>query len=271
MASRAPYADEAFELLPELEERSAWFRSRNELVKWALRRYFPNARRLVDVGCGTGFVLAGISRGFPQLELTAVDRAPRALEIARSRVPSARFECADVSSLPYDAVFDVACALDVLEHLDDDDAAIAELRRVVVPGGGVVLTAPQHPWLWGGMDEYAQHRRRYRRRELSRKVRKGGLELRRETSFVSLPLPALAVTRLRSRWRADYDLAADLARSPRLERALGGVLALERRSIELGVSWPFGGSVLVVATRPRRRVGDDSRGKADRQGTSWNP
>ena len=108
-------------------------------------------------------------------------------------------------------------------------------------------------------------------RSLSRKARKVGLEVRRETSFVSLPLPALAVTRLRSRWRADYDLAADLARSSGLERALGAVLALERWTVELGVSWPFGGSVAVVAMRPRARVGDESRSEADRQATSWNP
>jgi hypothetical protein len=80
-------------------------------------------------------------------------------------------------------------------------------------------------------------------------VREAGFDVRRETSFVSLPLPALAVTRLRS-WRTgDYDMAADLERSPRVDRALGAVLAFERWTIERGVSWPLGGSVLVVATR----------------------
>jgi SAM-dependent methyltransferase len=251
LPAQAPYADEAFAALSEAEERHPWFRSRTELVTWAIRRYFSHARRLLDVGCGTGLVLAGIGEALPHLELTGLDRSRRALELTRARVPTATIVRGDASSLPERTTFDVACALDVLEHLDDDDGALAELRRVVVPGGGIVLTAPQHPRLWSALDEYACHRRRYRRHELADKVRRSGFEVLRETSFVSLLLPALATSRLRSRRRADYDFAAELTLPRGAERALAAALALERVMIARGVSWPLGGSVLVIARRPR--------------------
>jgi SAM-dependent methyltransferase len=194
-------------------------------------------------------MLEAVHRAIPGLEFTALDRSPRALELTHDRVPVATLVRGDASALPSNAEFDVVCSLDVLEHLDDDRGALAELVRVVVPDGIVVLTAPQHPQLWGGMDDYARHMRRYRRHELARRARAAGLDVVRETSFVTLPLPALAVARLRSRRKPHYDLAADLVRSPPVERVLEGVLGLERRLIALGLSLPIGASVLVVARR----------------------
>ena len=94
-------------------------------------------------------------------------------------------------------------AFDVIEHISEDEEALAQLRRAVRPGGGVLVTVPQHPRLWSPADDYGEHKRRYRRRELVEKVSAAGLEIERITSFVSLLLPAMIASRFLDRRRAE--------------------------------------------------------------------
>jgi SAM-dependent methyltransferase len=164
-------------------------------------------------------------------------------------VPGAQLLQLDAAHLPFEAEWDVAGAFDVLEHLDDDSAGLEQLARAVAPGGTVVLTVPQHPWLWSADDEYGRHRRRYRRQELVGRVRGAGLEVERVTSWVSSLLPLMALSRLRPA-RGSFDPAHEL-RQRRLTRAvLENVLRGEQTLIERGVSFPAGGSLVVVARRP---------------------
>ena len=107
----------SFHLLPEWEQRSFWFRSRNKLVIWALQRYLPHARNFLEVGCGTGFVLQGLRAARPELELTAAELFVEGLEVTRERVPDATLIQADARRLPFRDEFDVVGAFDVLEHV----------------------------------------------------------------------------------------------------------------------------------------------------------
>lgn len=171
------------------------------------------------------------------------------LEVARRRVPDAQLLQLDAAHLPFDAEWDVAGAFDVLEHLDDDSAALTQLARTVVPGGIVVLTVPQHPWLWSADDEYGRHRRRYRRQELVSRVSGAGLEVVRVTSWVSSLLPLMALSRLRPA-RGSFDPAHELRQGKLTRAVLENVLRGEQALIERGVSLPAGGSLVVVARRP---------------------
>ena len=244
------FKSESFELLVEVEEHSFWFKARNALVVWALSRYFGTAKTMLEVGCGTGFVLSGLQLALPELTLTAGDADPVALRFARARAPDASLLQLDACSLPFRNEFDVAGAFDVIEHLDDDEAALAALRGAVVPGGGVIITVPQHPWLWSANDEYGHHRRRYTRAELTRKVRAAGLEILRVTSFVTIPLPAMALSRWRQRDVDSFDPTAEYRCPPSLDGWLERCLRFEVGIIRRGVSLPAGGSLLLVAKRP---------------------
>ena len=120
-------------------------------------------------------------------------------------------------------------------------------------GGGIILTVPQHPLLWSALDDYSFHKRRYTRRELVQKVQRAGFTLLRATSFVSLLLPLMAVSRMKKRrMRASFDPVAELKISPILDRALEKVLGIERIAIQNGISFPAGSSLLVVARRDSR-------------------
>jgi hypothetical protein len=84
----------------------------------------------------------------------------------------------------------------VLEHIDDDERVLAELRAALRLGGGAIVTVPQHPRLWSAADDYGRHRRRYIRSELLTKLQRCGLEAVYVTSFMMLLLPLMAASRM---------------------------------------------------------------------------
>lgn len=247
----AGFQPEAFAELVALEAGNFWFRARNRLIIWALRRHFPQIKRYLEIGCGTGFVLSGVAQAYPQALLTGSEVFSVGLPYAASRVDTAEFLQMDARHIPYEEEFDVIGAFDVLEHIEEDDVVLSEMLRSVLPGGGIILTVPQHPWLWSRQDDYACHVRRYRVRELRKKVLYAGFEVELETSFVSLLLPAMLASRLtRQKASATSDHMAELRLPSFINRAFEGVMNIERLFIRLGLRFPAGGSLLLIARKP---------------------
>jgi SAM-dependent methyltransferase len=155
----------------------------------------------------------------------------------------------DARRIPYDSEFDLVGAFDVIEHIDEDEQVLAQAHRALKPGGGLLLTVPQHRFLWSASDDYAYHKRRYSRGELLAKLRHAGFTVKCCTSFVTLLLPALMVSRLRNRSSQDFDPEAEFRLSPMLNRVLAAVMSAERTLIRSGVRLAAGGSLLVAAAR----------------------
>jgi SAM-dependent methyltransferase len=240
------YAD-----LFEKEAGHFWFRARNRLVLQALQRDFPRAGSFFEIGCGTGFVLSGVARQFPDWALAGSDVQTVGLAFARQRLPGAFLFQMDGRQIPFVDHFDVIGAFDVLEHIEDDEQVLGQMFRATRPGGGLLLTVPQHPFLWSAMDTIGHHKRRYTRSQLLRKVRSAGFDVIRATSFVSLLLPVLALSRLMPRRPdSEFDVMSEFRIHPVLNRALEAVLWIETALVSAGVSFPAGGSLLVTARRP---------------------
>jgi SAM-dependent methyltransferase len=236
--------------LAAVEETNFWFRSRNQLIIWALRRHFPGMRRFLEVGCGTGFVLAGVASAFPSTELSGSEIFEAGLSFAAQRVGSANLMQMDARDLPYENEFDVIGAFDVLEHIEADEQVLAEMKRALVnDGGGLILSVPQHPALWSQADDSAQHVRRYRVGELRSKVEQAGFRIELDTSFVSLLLPMMWASRKTKQAPAKNgdESNSEFRLSKSLNSALEAVMDMERLAIRLGVRFPFGGSRLIVA------------------------
>lgn len=239
-----------FARLAELEPDHFWFRARNALIQWAFKKHFSSAQTFLEVGCGTGFVLTGVRRQFPKIRVAGTDVFTEGLDFARERLPGVELFQMDARKIPFEAEYDVIGAFDVIEHIQEDEHVLAEFYRCCKPGGGIILTVPQHRFLWSAADEYAYHKRRYSRRELLSKVRTAGFEVLFVTSFVSALLPVMLVSRSRhKRMDATFDPYAEFRIGRRLNRALEFVLSLERKLIEARISLPAGGSLLVVARR----------------------
>ena len=151
--------------------------------------------------------------------------------------------------------FDLAVALDVLEHVADDEAALRELARVVAPGGRLLVTVPQYGWLWGEHDVLAHHHRRYTRSVLLGRAAAAGFapEAERVTSFNTVLLPAIGAVRLVQRVRRRAQPASDLGRTPQgaVNSALERVLRAEAALIRRGRNLPAGVSLLAVLRRSR--------------------
>jgi SAM-dependent methyltransferase len=157
----------------------------------------------------------------------------------------------DARAIPYREAWDVIGAFDVLEHIREDDAVIRAVHAALRPGGGFLLTVPQHPSLWSQMDELACHQRRYRAEDLHRQLHQAGFQIRRSSSFVTLLLPLMMLARRRARTTEKYDPMQELQIAPWLNRCLEYTLKLERRLIRAGVNLPIGGSRLILAIKPR--------------------
>lgn len=241
---------EAFKRLFKVETTNFWFRSRNELLFWALEKYFPHAESFFEIGCGTGYVLFGIQREFPNLRLYGSDIFSNGLSYAEQRLSDVSLFQMDARNIPFENEFDVIGAFDVIEHIEEDEIALSSIFRAV-KSGGVIITVPQHQWLWSKNDEVACHKRRYSKKELAEKVENAGFRVLRMTSFVSFLLPLMVASRLR--WQLGVgeqkDSGSELRQPPLLNALLKGICGIERSLIRNGTSFPAGGSLLCVAVK----------------------
>lgn len=152
---------EEYERMYRFEDTYWWFTARRGLITTLLSDLYPRTGQLniLDIGCGTGAMLDELA---PFGSVVGADFSPEALRFCRSRGSSYPLTRADVRRLPFaDNTFDIVTAMDIVEHIDDDKAACAEVRRVLKPGGRLFATVPAFPSLWSEHDEALHHFRRY--------------------------------------------------------------------------------------------------------------
>ena len=239
-----------FEELIQLEAGHFWFRARNRLLLWAANKYLAKAHCFMEIGCGTGFVLQALHAHRPTLKLTGSELFLEGLTFAATRMPDVELLQMDAKAIPFLDHFDGLGAFDVLEHVHDDQAVLAQFYRALRPGGRLLLTVPQHPWLWSVNDEYAHHHRRYRKAQLCSHVRQAGFNILRATSFVSLLLPLLFLSRMSRNARSAFDPLEEYRIAPWKQWILEQIMKVEYQFIRLGWNWPLGGSLLMIAEKP---------------------
>ncbi len=252
LAQESPgFKENHFSRLYNLENDNFWFRARNQLILWALGFYAPETESFLEIGCGTGYVLSGISKKNPHINLYGSEIFTAGLKYAHTRVPNANFMQMDARHIPFHEEFDVIGAFDVLEHIVEDELVLEQINHALKPGGLTLLTVPQHPWLWSRVDENACHVRRYTMQDLHQKLTDSGFQILKSTSFVTSLLPAMMISRLSQRkHNPQKDKArAELKISPILNSLFFRLLNFEIHLIKMGFKFPIGGSRLVVAKK----------------------
>ena len=204
------------------------------------------APRILDVGCGTGANLEMLAQ-FGEAE--GVDVSEDALAFCRARGLD-RVKLGAAEQLPYaDASFDLATALDVVEHLDDDLGGLSEMRRVLRPGGRALLFVPAFMWLWGVQDDVSHHRRRYTLPQLTERVRAAGFSVERATyANLTFFAPILA-GRLLMRATGARPASENNINVSALNGLFGRLFGAERFWLKRGLNFPFGVSAVCVARR----------------------
>jgi SAM-dependent methyltransferase len=231
----------------QAEDRHWWYRGRRNVLERVIADlHLPARARILDAGCGSGRNMVELAR---HGTVTGVELSDTSVCLARERGAGEVVE-GSVLEMPFEAdSFDLAASLDVIEHLDDDLAALRELRRVMAPGGSLLVTVPAYQWLWSGHDEINHHHRRYTRRTLQRAAEQAGWEQARTTYFNSLLLPAAIVLRVLDRVNRakTTETSLDLWVPPEpLNWLLERPLTLEAALIARGGRIPAGLSLLAV-------------------------
>lgn len=238
----------AFSELAKYEGINFWFRARNKLIVSLLQRYFSTCGKLLEIGCGTGYVLANIEKRFPYLEVYGSEIYTEGLRFADSRLTSASLFQMDAQDIPFYEEFDIVCAFDVLEHIENDALVLQQMYEAVRPGGGILVTVPQHRFLWSQADEFSCHVRRYERKELVDKVAAAGFRIVNCGSFVSVLLPLMMISRLMHS-KKKVQIKDELNLNPVLNSLLEKALDMERIVINKDIKFPFGGSLFLCATK----------------------
>lgn len=243
--------DTALAVEASVEADHWWFRGRRRLVGRMLGELGLERRdRVLDVGIGTGSHLRLLAElGFSNV--VGLDRSEASIRFCREKQLGIAPR-GDLGDLPFAAEsFDLVLATDVLEHVAPEQRAIAEIRRVLRPGGLALVTVPAFPALWGLQDEVSHHLRRYRRHELVARLQGGGLAVERCFHFNALLIAPIWLTRQLLRLFRVRLASENQINTPWINAVLAAVFAVD-------VDWAprlrpaFGVSLLAVA---RRREG----------------
>lgn len=215
-----------------------WYRARSELLRAALGDHVAGPR-VLDVGSADGPSVPWL-RGSPHV---TVDLDRRGLRPGEG-------VCASALALPFrDASFDLVSAFDVVEHCEPESRALAELGRVLAPGGRLLLSVPAYQWAWSDHDVRAGHHRRYTRRRLVAAVAEAGFDVRRASYGFAGVFPVFAAERLvRRTGRSQHGDGRLPEPSPLVERVLMGLSRAEARWLRHHDA-AFGSSVFLAADK----------------------
>lgn len=246
----------------ENEDRYWWYVSRRELVVDLARKIglSPSAR-LIDVGCGTGAIASALG---DVCQAAGVDFSTEALRFCRDR-GLAGLVRGSAERLPLrDETLDAIVATDILEHLDDDVAALKEFRRALKPGGCAIITVPAYQFLWGEHDEALMHKRRYVPKLLADRARAAGFEVE-WISFSLCFLFPMALTRLlKRRAPGDRPPQAQIVPVPHwLNQALIRFQRWETRLLRF-LRLPWGLTVAAILRKPQSEGDQKERERQER-------
>lgn len=245
--SRLSMDESLYHRFLSVERRHWWFRARREILVRLARQCLRPGGSLLDVGCGTGYFLESLQADHATCGVDNSEAAVR-MSLARGLAGITRGSAEDLSSVE-NRRFDLITLLDVLEHLDDDRAAVRNVRGLLSPGGHVLATVPAYQSMWSRHDDLNHHRRRYDRREVSELFQQAGLEPLLAGYFNCILFPLAWLVR---KWRRlNHDVGADeFALPPSLiNEALYRVFLLEGNWLARRRAMPFGLSVIVLARR----------------------
>jgi SAM-dependent methyltransferase len=219
-----------YEQMAELDERHWWYRARREVLAALIRRLArpPKRGKLLEIGCGTGHNLSMLEQ-FGKVDALELDDQARAIAQNRLGREVMRAPLPELAGVP-DRHYDLIGAFDVIEHIADDQAAIASIAAKLKPGGKFVMSVPAHRWMWSAHDVVNHHQRRYSKRSLRALIEGSPLQLHSIGYFNSLLFPAAVAERMASKLRGKDDADLKLPRAP-LNSALERTFAFERRLI----------------------------------------
>jgi SAM-dependent methyltransferase len=255
MSDNLTYNENFHKELPKLEENNFWFVSRNKRIEHIFERYIKDSfDNFLEIGCGTGFVIKMLAKKFPHKKIYASEYLLSGLYQAKIRLKNYN----NVSFLQLDArkmksknMYSAIGAFDVIEHITEEDDVLKEIYDSLKKDGKFIFSVPQHKFLWGIYDELGFHKRRYTRKYLKQKLKDNNFEIIYINSFNSLLFPLMYISRFLNKFKKkeNFDIMDELKISKFTNNILTKILNFENFLNNIGINFPFGGSLIGVAKK----------------------
>jgi ubiquinone/menaquinone biosynthesis C-methylase UbiE len=267
---RKRMGDDLLNKFNRVESFHWWWEGRRELVREFLAGMPVKKGKLLDVGCGTGETMLYVRKKFKDWDIFGVDVSREAVNYAKKRGFAKTF-LGNADALPFKAnQFDAILLLDVIEHLDDSVSSVLEMKRVLKPGGKILVTCPALKIIWSKHDEGQGHVMRYERKEMRTLALETEMELVRVKYFnFVLSLPIIAIRLLGKLpgfgFLVSYDngMNYEMAAVKPINDLLRWIFVKEI-SLLGRISYPWGISILAEVRKPLSRSSASSQNKARR-------
>lgn len=234
-----------YDRMAEHDSTHWWYRARRDILADYIARDggLPERARILEIGCGTGHNLPMLAQ-FGTVDAIEIDPAARDIASRRLGRPVGASPLPLLPGVPA-GHYDLIAVLDVVEHIEDDVAALRAMRERLAPGGRILITVPAHQWMWSAHDVVNHHHRRYSKRTLVRAITQAGLRPRKLGYFNSLLFPLAAGARVAGRLTGRDD-SDDSPPPPLVNRLFEAIFRIERHLVGR-VPMPPGVSIVTFA------------------------
>lgn len=231
----------------EIEDTHWWFSAKRQYIDIVLKKFFKNKSglKILDVGCGTGAVIEYLR--FKNQQAMGIDASSIAVDYCRQKnLPVEKSEAHKTKFS--EEVFDVVLALDLLEHLENPEEAIKEMKRILKQGGLLIITVPAHQFLWSYHDVSLHHKKRCDKDSLA-DLFKGGFFIELISWIHALILPPVIIIRLRNKLMG-LDSGSDVKQNGKIVNLIMKFLyVFELGFFNIFNYLPFGLSLIIVARK----------------------
>lgn len=237
-----------YETLYRIESGHWWYKARRKIIYNLIKQYrsgFGKDIKILDTGCGTGMLLKemesfGVCYG--------IDISQRAVDFCKNR-GIGNVQIADAANIPYsDNTFDVVVALDVIEHIKDDENALKEIYRALKPQGMAIIAVPAFMFLWGVTDVISQHYRRYTLSELRKKIEDRHFSIIRSSYFNTFLFPFIALVRLAAR-HLHIPIKSEASEGKGIINSVFFLIFYIESILFRYINFPFGVSAIVICKK----------------------